>query len=125
LGRELTIANSLRLGLNNVKALAPSEVPESVSFAGIWSNPPIRTGKLALHELLEKWLVRLAPGGRAWLVVNRHLGGDSLAAWLSERGYAVKRAASKSGYRVLRVTAVVAPESAHVNFADNSGAAGA
>ena len=29
----------------------------------------------ALHGLLTHWLDRLAPGGSAWLVVQRHLGG--------------------------------------------------
>jgi hypothetical protein len=46
----------------------------------------------------------LAPGAGAWLVVNRHLGSDSLAAWLAENGWGVRRAASKSGYRILEVT---------------------
>ena len=35
----------------------------SVRFAGIWSNPPIRVGKAALHELLADWLPRLEPDG--------------------------------------------------------------
>jgi hypothetical protein len=45
-------------------------------------------------------------GARAWLVVQRHLGADSLAAWLeSEQGgkWQVARVASKRGYRILRV----------------------
>ena len=32
------------------------------AFAAIWSNPPIRIGKAALHELLRTWLdVHLPP----------------------------------------------------------------
>jgi len=100
---ELTAANAATLGLANVRAVAPVEVPVSVTFAGIWSNPPIRIGKVALHELLASWLGRLAAGAAAWLVVNRHLGGDSLGAWLGSEGWLVERVASKSGYRVLRV----------------------
>ncbi len=100
---ELTGANAAALGLANVRTALPDEVPEGMSFSGIWSNPPIRVGKETLHELLAVWLARLAPGARAWLVVNRHLGGDSLAAWLTDRGWEVRRAASKSGYRVLEV----------------------
>ena len=68
------------------------------------STTQLVAGKAALHELLSVWMARLAPGTSAWLVVNRHLGGDSLAAWLVERGWEVRRAASKSGYRVLEVT---------------------
>ena len=51
-------------------------------FNTIWSNPPIRIGKEALHELLLLWLPRLAPGGIAWLVVQKNLGSDSLQKWL-------------------------------------------
>jgi 16S rRNA (guanine1207-N2)-methyltransferase len=69
----------------------------------VWSNPPIRIGKPALHELLESWLPRLRHDGRAALVVHRHLGGDSLAAWLETWGWAVRRVGSKQGYRILDV----------------------
>lgn len=97
----LTDANATSLGLGNVVTAEPDAVPGNVSFDEIWSNPPIRIGKEALHELLERWLGRLAPGGRVLLVVHRHLGGDSLASWLGGRGFVVERRASKQGYRVL------------------------
>ena len=58
-----------------------------------------------MHELLGRWLPRLAPGGTAWLVVARNLGADSLQAWLASTGWAVERYAAQKGYRVLRVTA--------------------
>ena len=99
----LTALNAERLGLTGVKAVEPDKVPGDVVFDGIWSNPPIRIGKSAVHDLLGAWLRRLAPGGSAWLVVQRHLGSDSLAAWLSSAGYTVERAASRKGYRILRV----------------------
>jgi 16S rRNA (guanine1207-N2)-methyltransferase len=102
---ELTAANAATLGLANVRALHPEEVPADVRFAGIWSNPPIRVGKQALHEMLSTWLARLTEGASAWLVVSQHLGSDSLAAWLQhEEHWRVRRAASKSGYRVLEVS---------------------
>ncbi len=45
----------------------------------IWSNPPIRIGKQALHELLERWLGAAdARTAAAMLVVQKHLGADSL-----------------------------------------------
>lgn len=101
----LTQANADALGLTNVRAVLPDDVPDKVRFAGLWSNPPIRVGKVALHELLSRWLPRLDDdAGRAWLVVHRHLGGDSLAAWMGEQGYTVRRAGSKQGYRILDVT---------------------
>ena len=100
----LTAENSSRLGLSRVKAVTPDHVPDGLVFDGIWSNPPIRVGKTALQDLLSTWLARLAPAASAWLVIHRHLGGDSVAAWLRTKGYAVERIASKKGYRILRVS---------------------
>jgi 16S rRNA (guanine1207-N2)-methyltransferase len=103
--RELTVANAARLGLaDRLKVYEPDEAPAEVTFAEIWSNPPTHIGKAELHVLLERWLPRLAPDGAAWLVINRHLGGDSLHTWLVSLGWAVRRIASQKGYRVLKVT---------------------
>jgi 16S rRNA (guanine1207-N2)-methyltransferase len=103
--RQLCAANAQRLGLANVRVVAPGDVPAGLRPVGIWSNPPIRVGKAALHELLTTWLGRLADGGRAELVVHRHLGADSLARWLGEQGWSVARLRSRSGYRLLEVAA--------------------
>jgi 16S rRNA (guanine1207-N2)-methyltransferase len=100
---ELTRINAAGAGVANVMAALPEEVPAGLRFAAIYSNPPVRVGKRALHELLEHWLGRLEAGGRAYLVVQRNLGADSLAGWLSESGYPVQRLKSKKGYRILEV----------------------
>ncbi|WP_200206926.1 MULTISPECIES: class I SAM-dependent methyltransferase [Micromonospora] len=103
--RELAAANAERVGAaERVRVVAPDDVPADVTFAQIWSNPPIHIGKAELHDLLRRWLPRLAPDGVAWLVVARHLGGDSLHRWLVDEGWQVERHASQKGYRVLRVT---------------------
>jgi 16S rRNA (guanine1207-N2)-methyltransferase len=99
----LTAANARALGLGTVRAVRPADVPSDQAFAAIWSNPPIRIGKEALQDLLMSWLPRLEPAGAAWLVVSRHLGADSLAAWLRQTGWRAERKASKRGYRILRV----------------------
>ena len=102
---ELTHANATRAGLDGIRAVTPDEVPEHVTFTAIWSNPPIRVGKAALHELLTTWFGRLAPGGTASLVVQRHLGADSLQRWIGdELGMPTRRLASAKGFRVLRVS---------------------
>jgi len=72
-------------------------------LAGIWSNPPVRIGKAALHELLRSWLRRLDPGRDAYLVASRNLGADSLHRWLAGQGWPVVRLAARNGYRVLQV----------------------
>ena len=81
-----------------------TELP-GLRFDGIWSNPPIRIGKTALHALLTVWLDRLEPQGHAWLVVQRHLGADSLADWMQQQGWATERLMSRAGYRLLEVSA--------------------
>jgi len=103
--RELTAHNARTLSLSNVTVAAPDDVPDDVRFDVIWSNPPIKVGKDELHALLLRWLPRLAPDGRAVLVVNKNLGSDSLQKWLRERGYTVDRIASRQGYRILVVSA--------------------
>ena len=100
---ELTRVNAAAAGLGNVVAALPEEVPGELLFAAIYSNPPVRVGKRALHELLEQWLGRLAAGGLAYLVVQRNLGADSLMSWLAGAGYPVRRLKAKKGYRVLEV----------------------
>jgi len=99
----LCAANALAAGVGQVRTSRPDEVPGDMRFATIWSNPPVRIGKEALHALLVAWVARLAPGGAAYLVVHKHLGADSLATWMAGRGWTVGRLASRQGYRVLEV----------------------
>ncbi|MEU6858996.1 methyltransferase [Glycomyces sp. NPDC046736] len=99
---DLTRRNTEKVP-GTVHVAVPEEVPAEVRFDEIWSNPPIKIGKPALHELLATWLPRLSDEGVAWLVVSKHLGADSLARWLAERGWTVDKHASANGYRVLRV----------------------
>jgi 16S rRNA G1207 methylase RsmC len=97
--------NAARLGLTNVNAVTPDDVPDDISFMTIWSNPPIRVGKHELHGLLERWLPRLDSGCDGWLVVQRNLGSDSLHRWLQAtfpEDFSFVRAATNKGYRVLR-----------------------
>lgn len=103
---ELVRRNAEELGLSNVRAARPEEVPEDVTFTTIWSNPPIRVGKAELHSMLEKWLPRLEPHSDAYLVVQRNLGSDSLQRWLESQftdSLAVTREAISKGFRVLKV----------------------
>ena len=103
---DLAARNAVTAGVaDRVAVMAPDAVPADALFDTIWSNPPIRIGKAALHELLGLWLPRLAPGGSAWLVVQRNLGADSLAVWLADQGWgSVEKHASAKGFRVLRVS---------------------
>ena len=101
-GLELCARNARAAGLANVRCVTPdAAVP--ARLAAIWSNPPVRIGKDALHALLAGWLGRLGPGGSAYLVVGRNLGADSLHRWLAGQGWPVTRLAARSGYRLLQV----------------------
>ena len=94
--------NAAMLGIaDRYTAGTPDLVGPGATYDEIWSNPPIRIGKEALHVLLLTWLPRLAPDGRAVMVVGKNLGADSLQRWLGEQGYPTERVASAKGFRVL------------------------
>lgn len=96
--------NARTLGVaDRVRVLAPDDVEDDRRYDAIWSNPPIRVGKQALHELLLRWLPRLTPQGEARLVVGKNLGADTLQRWLVDQGYRCDRVASAKGFRVLVV----------------------
>ncbi|WP_237221706.1 class I SAM-dependent methyltransferase [Rothia nasimurium] len=102
---RLTEMNAERLGLQNVTVSSPEGLDESLTFDTIWSNPPIRVGKDVLHGIMHTWLPRLAPGGTAYLVVQKNLGSDSLQKWLADTfpDLEVGRYATSKGFRILEV----------------------
>jgi 16S rRNA G1207 methylase RsmC len=103
---ELTASNAKRMGLSNIKCVTPDQVPADLKFSGIWSNPPIRIGKDALHELLLSWLPRLQKDAEAYLVVQKNLGADSLHRWLESelpKAFNTIRVETSKSFRVLRV----------------------
>lgn len=94
--------NAAALGVaDRFTAATPDRVDPDLVFDEIWSNPPIRIGKDALHDLLLTWLPRLAPDGHARLVVGKNLGADSLVGWLTEQGFPTAKVGSAKGFRVL------------------------
>lgn len=104
---ELTKLNAERLGLTNIVVCKPEDVPSEIEFDEIWSNPPIRVGKVVLHEILTLWINRLTSGGTARLVVQKNLGSDSLHKWLIqefEPDFESTRIDSSKTFRVLKVT---------------------
>ena len=107
---SLTKRNAAALGLSNVTVGTPESVDPKLRFDTIWSNPPIRVGKEVLHEILLTWLPRLAPGGEAYLVVQKNLGSDSLQKWMDAQlkelhpgEFEVSRYATSKGFRILQV----------------------
>ncbi len=99
----LTLENARANKITTIKTCTPEQVDDSIRFELIWSNPPVHIGKPAMHELLLQWLPRLTPSGQAILVVQKHLGSDSLLDWLNAEGFPTDRLSSAKGYRLLRV----------------------
>lgn len=100
--------NARTLGVSaRISAMRPEHAPNAARYDEIWSNPPIRIGKDALHALLLAWLPRLVTTGVARLVVGKNLGADSLQRWIVEQGYTCTRSASAKGFRVLEVRPLV------------------
>lgn len=103
---ELTGDNGSRLGLTGIRTATPEDVPADLRFDVIWSNPPIRVGKPALHAMLATWLHRLSDDGSAHLVVQRNLGADSLISWINDalgEHFEASKMASAKGFRVIQV----------------------
>jgi 16S rRNA G1207 methylase RsmC len=101
---DLVRRNSHIMGLENVNACRPEDVPDDVRFMTIRSNPPIRVGKAELHSMLEHWLPRLEPGADAWMVVQKNLGSDSLQRWLESEfdDLSITRTTTSKAFRVLK-----------------------
>ncbi|HET6666768.1 MAG TPA: methyltransferase [Intrasporangium sp.] len=102
---RLAALNAEAAGVANLTWCEPDEVPADVRFDTIWSNPPIHIGKAALHAMLARWLHRLAADGVAHLVVQKHLGSDSLQKWVNAQdwGLVCTRLSSSRGFRILEV----------------------
>ena len=102
---ELARSNAAAAGIDSATFCEPDDVPDDLRFATIWSNPPIHVGKAALHGILGRWLPRLADEGLAHLVVQKHLGSDSLQRWLNEQdwGLVCTRLSSAKAFRILEV----------------------
>lgn len=102
---QATEKNARRVGVTNVVTCTPRELPNEISFSAIYSNPPTRIGRAALMALLTYWLTRLEPRGTAYFSIKKNAGADSIARALTERGFLVRRALAKRGYRIIEVAA--------------------
>lgn len=101
---DLTERNAQTARLYKVRPIHIDEMPDNPKFRVIWSNPAIRIGKPAMHAMLTRWLNRLTDDGEAYLVVQKHLGSDSLQRWLADQGWQATRHTSRAAYRILKVT---------------------
>ena len=83
--RDLTRSNAERAGVGSrVVVAAPDEVPASLVFDEIWSNPPIRIGKAAPGNALRGSVER----GRLLVMIDR--GDYWQCAFLIPKGAAAR-----------------------------------
>lgn len=104
--RELTAINAKANGLPNVRVLDEAGAFAELSAASIdviWSNPPVRIGKTALHNLWDAWREKLKIGGEAYLVMGKNLGSDPFLDWALNNGWNGEKIASSKGFRVLKL----------------------
>lgn len=101
--RSLCAANAHDAGVGErVRVVAPDDVGDDLRVGMVVSNPPIRVGKAVLHDICRSWMERLTHDGEAWWVIQKHLGSDSLQAWMNRQGWPTERVRSRQAYRVLR-----------------------
>lgn len=103
---EFTSRNAQDNHLDNVTVLSESAALADIAPASvdvIWSNPPIRIGKTALHEMWEQWRQKLRPGGVAYVVMGKNLGADTFTIWAQDHGWKAEKIASSKGFRLLEL----------------------
>lgn len=83
---ELARFNAKANGIHNV-SIAQSDLFEAVdgeTFDVILTNPPIRAGKVVVHNLLTDSWKHLNPGGATWVVIQKKQGAPSAKMKLEE-----------------------------------------
>ena len=111
--RALLLAreNAEQLGVSDrFRAVLPDEVDAEATYDEIWSNPPIRVGKDALHALLLQWLPRLRPGRAR----GDGRGEEPRLGLAGRRGWA-SRATRRRSWPAPRVSACSSPAAAELS----------
>lgn len=100
---ELAGENAANNQIENIR-IYKSSVYENVSgqYAAILSNPPIRAGKQVVHEILEKAVDHLVPGGELWIVIQKKQGAPSAMKKLEEVFDDVEVVEKNKGYYIIK-----------------------
>jgi 16S rRNA (guanine1207-N2)-methyltransferase len=98
--------NAKRNGLNNVTVLQSdllAQVAEN-KFDCILTNPPIRAGKIVVHQIFSQAYAALIPGGRLWVVIQKKQGAPSAFTKLEAIFGNVQEVLKDKGYRIFKAT---------------------
>ncbi|PWV94320.1 16S rRNA (guanine1207-N2)-methyltransferase [Paenibacillus cellulosilyticus] len=101
---ELARENAKLNGVHNV-TIVQSDIYEAVRdkrFNAIVTNPPIRAGKMVVHQIFEEGYQLLLPGGSMWVVIQKKQGAPSAEAKLLELFGNVEEVTKDKGYRIFR-----------------------
>lgn len=100
---ELAKENAANNKIGNVR-IYQSSVYENIDgqYAAILSNPPIRAGKHVVHEILEKAVDHLVPGGELWIVIQKKQGAPSAMKKLEAVFSEVDVVEKKKGYYIIK-----------------------
>lgn len=75
---------------------------EEKLFAAILTNPPIRAGKIIVHEILEKSVDHLTKAGELWVVIQKKQGAPSAIEKMKQVYGNVEIIVKKKGYYVIK-----------------------
>ena len=75
---------------------------EQTDFALIVTNPPIRAGKVVVHDILARSYEHLVENGELWVVIQKKQGAPSAKAKMEEVFGHVDVIAKNKGYYLLR-----------------------
>jgi 16S rRNA (guanine1207-N2)-methyltransferase len=96
--------NAKRNGLNNVTVLQSdllAQVAEN-KFDCILTNPPIRAGKIVVHQIFSQAYSSLVPGGRLWVVIQKKQGAPSAFTKLESIFGSVQEVLKDKGYWIFK-----------------------
>lgn len=101
---ELSRENAKLNHIANVTVLQSNvfEAVKHMKFDVIVTNPPIRAGKLVVHQIFEEGFELLERGGSMWVVIQKKQGAPSAKAKLESLFSDVEEVTKDKGYRIFR-----------------------
>jgi 16S rRNA (guanine1207-N2)-methyltransferase len=98
--------NAKRNGLSNVTVLQSDLLAQvaAYKFDCILTNPPIRAGKVVVHQIFSQAYTALAPGGHLWVVIQKKQGAPSAFTKLEAIFGNVQEVIKDKGYRIFKAT---------------------
>ena len=103
---QLAEKNATANGIQNVRIYESDGLSavNTVNFAAIITNPPIRAGKETIFRFYEESFEKLASRGELWVVIQKKQGAPSTFSYLKEIFGQVEIVDKEKGYWILKAT---------------------